>query len=57
MKDKLGRKIVTELVGLRPKKYSYLIYDDSGNKKVKGTKKWLIKQRLSFKDHKCLQSN
>ena len=39
MKDELGGKIMTKLVGLRAKTYSYLIGDGSENKKVKGTKK------------------
>ena len=32
MKDKLGRKIMKELVGLKPKVYSYLM--DNGNGKI-----------------------
>ena len=39
MKDKLGGKIMTEFVGLRPKTYSYLIDDGCSDKKAKGTKK------------------
>ena len=38
MKDELGRKIMTKLVGLRAKTYSYLIEDGSEDKKAKGTK-------------------
>ena len=38
MKDELGRKIMTKLVGLRAKTYSYLIDDGSEDKKAKGTK-------------------
>ena len=37
MKDKLGRKIMTEFVGPRPKTYSYLTDDGSGDKKAKET--------------------
>ena len=38
MKDELGGKIMIELVALRPKIYSYLMDDDSSEKKAKGTK-------------------
>ena len=54
-KDKLGGKIITEFVALRPKAYSYL--DDYGNdhKKSKDTKKCVIKQKLMFQNFKdCL---
>ena len=37
-KDELGGKISTEVVTLRPKKYSYLMDDGSDHKKAKGTK-------------------
>ena len=36
MKTELGRKIISEFVGLRPKAYSYLIYD--GDEKGRDTK-------------------
>ena len=38
MKDKLGGKIITEFVTLRPKTYSYLTDDRKKDKKAKGTK-------------------
>ena len=38
MKDKLGRKIVTKFVALRPKTYSYLMDDGNSGKKAKGAK-------------------
>ena len=43
-------------VGLRPKTYFYLMYDDdSEHKKAIGTKKYVIKRRLKFNDYKkCL---
>ena len=44
MKDKLKRRIMTEFVALRPKTYAYQIDDDSRMKKVKGTKKCVIKK-------------
>ena len=52
MKDKLGRKIMTEFVALRPKTYSYLMDDDSEHKKAKGTRKCVIKRRLKFNYYK-----
>ena len=58
MKDELGRKIMTELCALRPKAYSYLINGGGSDKKAKGTKKIVIKQRLEFNDYKdCLLNN
>ena len=44
MKNKLGRTIRTQFVGLRAKAYSYLIDDGSEDKKAKGTKKCIIKK-------------
>ena len=37
-KDELGGKIMKEFCALRPKKYTYLMEDDSENKKANGTK-------------------
>ena len=54
-KDELRRRIVKEFAGLRAKTYTYLIDDDSENKKAKGTKKCVIKRGLMFNDYKdCL---
>ena len=58
MKDDLVGKIVTEFVWLRPKTYSYLLDDVSGDRKVKATKKCVLKRRVKFEDYKkCLQNN
>ena len=58
MKDKLGGKIMTEFVVLRPKTYSYLTDNCKEDKKAKGTKKCFIKRRLKFNDYKyCLLNN
>ena len=42
-KDELGGKIIIEFVGLRAKKYAFLMDDDSEHMKAKGTKKYVIK--------------
>ena len=39
MKDELGKKIMTKVVGLRAKTYNYLQDDSSEDKKSKGHKK------------------
>ena len=58
MKDELGGKIMTKCVALRPKTYSYLTDDCKENKKAKGTKKCVVKQRLKFNSYKaCLLNN
>ena len=55
MKDKLGGKILTEFVALRPKLYSYKKLDGSEDKKCKGIKKCIVKKTLTFEDYKaCL---
>ena len=54
MKDELGRKIITKFVELRIKTYSYLIDDDSEDKKAKVTKKFVIKRKLKFENYKQL---
>ena len=55
MKDKLGGKIITEFVTLRPKTYSFLTDDGKEDKKAKGTRKCVIKKMIKFNDYKkCL---
>ena len=55
MKDKLGGKIITEFVTLRPKMYSFLTDDSKEDKKAKGTKKCIMKKMIQFNDYKkCL---
>ena len=44
MKDELGGKIITEVITLRPKTYSFLTDDGKEDKKAKGTKKCVIKR-------------
>ena len=55
MKDELGREIIMEFVTLRPKTYSYSTDDGKEDKKVKGTKKCVIKRMIKFNDYNnCL---
>ena len=57
-KDELEGKIVTEVVALRPKTYTYSVDDGSNHKQAKGTKKCVIKQKLMFENYKdCLFNN
>ena len=57
MTDELGRKIVTKFAGLNAKSYSYLKEDGGEDKKVKGTKKCVIKRKLKFENYKnCLEA-
>ena len=56
MKDKLGGKIMTKLVGIRAKTYIYLIGDGSEDKKAKDTKMFVLKKKLKFENYKnCLE--
>ena len=56
MKDKLGGQIMKKFVGLRAKTYTYLKDKNDEDKKVKGTKKCVIKRNLKFRDYKkCLK--
>ena len=58
VKDELGGKIITEFASLRPITYSYLMDDNSNDKKAKGTKKCVIKRILKLNDYKnCLFKN
>ena len=55
-KDELGG--IIEFVGFGAKTYTFLMVDDSEHKKVKGTKKCLIKPRLMVKNYNdCLFNN
>ena len=48
-------RVITEFSTLRPKTYSYLTDDFKEDKKVKGTKKCVIKRMIKFNDYKnCL---
>ena len=58
MTDELGGAIMTELVALRQKLYSYKKLDGLEDKKCKGIKKCVVKKTLTFEDYKtCLFSD
>ena len=48
------KKSWKKFVGLRAKTYSYWIFGDSEDKKVKGAKKCVIKRKL--KSENCLEA-
>ena len=57
MKYKLGRQIMTKFVTLRAKTFSYLVDYSLEDKKPKDTKKYVIKRKLKFENHKsCLEA-
>ena len=51
-KDKLGGKIIVEVVAVTPKTWSNLMDDGSKKKKAKETKKCVIKRRLMLENYK-----
>ena len=57
MKDEFGAKIMTKLVALKGKTYSYLIDGGSEDQRVKSTKKCVMKRKHKFENYKsCLES-
>ena len=57
MKDKSGGKIISKFAALRPETSSYLSDDKDENKKAKGTKKCVKKQKVKFDNCKKQQAN
>ena len=51
-KDKLGGKIIVEVVAVTPKTWANLMDDGSKKKKAKETKKCVIKRRLMLENYK-----
>ena len=51
-KDELCGKNIKEFCALRAKTYTYLLDDDSENKKTKGVKRCIVKRRLMFKNYR-----
>ena len=49
MIDELGGKVMTEFATLRPETYTYLLGVNDENKKAKGTKEFVIKQKPKCK--------
>ena len=56
-KDDVGGKIMTEIFALRPKAYAYLDDDGNEHKKSKGTKRFVIKQKIMFQNVKNCSFN
>ena len=52
MKAQLGGKFMTKFVGLRAKTYYHLSDDGCGDKKAKGTKKYVIRRKRKFGNYK-----
>ena len=52
MKDEAGAKIIKEFVGLRAKLYSYKMYEGKEEKKCKGIKKNVIRNKITHEDYK-----
>ena len=52
MKNDLSRKIMKEFAALRAKTYSYLTGNNDEDKKAKGTKNCVIKEKLKLEDVK-----
>ena len=50
--DELGGKIMKNFSALRAKTYTYLMDDDSENKRVKKVKRCVIKRKLMFENYK-----
>ena len=49
MIDELGGKVMTEFATLRPETYTYLLGVNDENKKPKGKKEFVIKQKPQCK--------
>ena len=50
-KDELGGNIMTEFCALRAKAYAFKLDHDTEMKKVKGTKKCIVKREITFKSY------
>ena len=50
-KDELGGKIVIEFCALRAEAYAYKLDDDTEKKKANGTKKCIVKRKITFKNY------
>jgi hypothetical protein len=57
-KDECNGKTIDEFVGLRPKHYSYKMFDGKSNKSAKGVKQGVVKNSITHDDYKnCLLRN
>ena len=54
-KDEVDGKVIDEFVGLRPKLYSYKMFEGEESKICKGVKKSVVKKSIAHEDYKkCL---
>ena len=54
-KDEVGGKVIDKFVGLRPKLYSYRMFEGEESKKCKGVEKSVVKKSIALEDYKkCL---
>ena len=54
-KDEVSGKCIEEFVGLRPKLYSYKMYEGKESKKCKGIKKSVVQRSITHEDYRnCL---
>ena len=51
-KDEFGGKSIVEFCALRAKAYAYKLDDDTEMKNAKGTKKYIVKREIIFKNYK-----
>ena len=54
MKDEAGGEIIEKFVGLRAKLYSYKMFKGKEEKKCKGIKKCVIKNKISFENYSSI---
>lgn len=58
MKDENHGKVMTHFIGLRSKMYSIKVSKGKTSKKIKGIRKYVIENKITFEDfYKCMKEN